>query len=175
MLNALENYTVARKGVGTYFIIFGIVFFFFSLVISIILGGSKFLTGMNWGSFFVALVLSAVGIVYRAFCDLEHKKAAAIYFKSKIDFIKVEFKRMIKVEKDFPVYLVAFSVLFALLVIVGIFLHSRVAQGVLFAVAIMFLGILGIEYYWRHSITGYTNVLRDEMEKLRKYSPWVLK
>lgn len=172
MLEYLEKYTVAQKGVGTYFIVFGVVFFFFTMVIRIVFGRSVLLTGLNWGSFSSALFLTASGIIYRAYCDMIHRKAAAALFENESEFIKSEYSRMGKVEKDFKKFQIAFSALAFISVIIGIFIHSRTGKGVFFAFAILFVGMLAIEYYSRNSIKNYSRQLYEEMTRVKKKYSW---
>lgn len=172
MLEYLEKYTVAQKGIGTYFIVFGVVFFFSTMVIRIIFGRSLIFTGLNWGSFISALVLTASGIIYRAYCDYIHKKAAAKLFENESEFVKAEIGRVQKVQKDFQIYQIVFSSLALISLIIGIILHSRMGKGVFLAMAILFAGMLAIEYFSRNSIGAYLNKLRLEGSRVKKKYAW---
>jgi len=172
MLQFLEKYTVAQKGVGTYFIVFGVVFFFSTMVIRIIFGRSLIFTGLNWGSFSSALILTASGIIYRAYCDHIHRKAAATLFENETEYVKTEYSRMEKVAKDFRRYQIVFSALAFVTLIIAVFIHSKMVKGVFFAATILFVGMLAIEYYSRNSIKDYTQQLGEAMRKALKKYAW---
>ena len=170
MLQSLKTYTKAQKGTGTNFTVAGIVIAFLTAVVIIVSDKSILLTGFKWGGFSAGIIMILIGLIYRGYCDIVHKKAQTIYSKDKIEFVKTEHRRMQKVEKDLLGYQIAFSLVIVLSIAVSFFVHSKITKGVLYAVAMLFAGMLMVENMSRSSIKNYTETLKEEFNKINRFN-----
>ncbi len=170
LLQSLKKYTKEQKITGTNFIVAGIVMLFFTAVVIIASDKSVLVTGFKWGGFPAGLVMIPIGLIYRAYSDNIHKKATAIYLKNRNEFVKEEYRRMQKVAKDLLGYQMAFSLVIVLSIAVSFFVHSKITKGVLYAVVMLFAGMLIVENMSRSSIKIYTEILKQEITKITRYN-----
>ena len=170
LLQSLKKYTKEQKITGTNFIVAGIVMLFFTAVVIIVSDKSVLVNGFKWGGFPAGIIMIPIGLLYRWYSDDVQRKATAIYSKNRNEFIKKEYKRMQKVGKDLLGFQIAFLLVIILSIAVSFFVESKITKGVLYAVAMMFTGMLIVENMSRISIKIYTEILKQEITKITRYN-----
>lgn len=165
ILQSLETYTVAQKGVGTNFAILGVVLIIIALVFFIFASKTPLTVGIKWGALFAGLMIIAGGLSYYNFSNKTYSESEAIYQKDVTEFVQYEHERMEKVDKGFLTYQLTFALFVLVALVVIVFVKAPVLKGISFAVAILFIGMLLIEALSHSSIKKYTEELRIEVKK----------
>ena len=165
LLQSLEAYTNAQKGVGTNFIILGFILLIISAVFAFFVCKSQMATGLKWGALVAGIFIIVGGFTYRNFSEKTKNDTIAIFEKDTTEFVQFEHERMEKVDKGFITYQLVFAAFVVLALIVIVFVKAPVLKGVAFAVAILFIGQLLIEGFSHKSIREYTDILKKEVNK----------
>ncbi len=165
ILQSLEAYTNAQKGLGTNFIILGVFLLIISAVFAFFVSKSQMATGLKCGALVAGVFIILGGFTYRNFSEKTKNDAITIYEKDATEFVQFEHERMEKVDKGFLTYQIVFAVFVLAALIVIVFIKSPLAKGIAFAIAILFIGQLLIEGFSHKSIREYTDILRTEVNK----------
>lgn len=159
MIEALENYTIAQKAVGTRFILIGIILLIIAGVVWFGLETTDFHNGLKIGSLVCGIMILIGGISYFNFSQTTHEKIVKIHQGSESEFIQTEKERMAKVAKDYPIYQMVFLGFIVASLIVIFVINQPFWSGVACAVILQFVSVLIVEYISKSSIDLYNDFL----------------
>ena len=108
LLEHFEAYISAQKGVGTQFVLIGLLLL--GVAIWAHVGGSSPLTsGLKTGALVCGVLILAGGFGYRSTEANLLKTQTELFNTDQSQFREVETERMAKVKKDYPVYQMVFG------------------------------------------------------------------
>lgn len=159
IVDHLEVYINAQKGVGFNAFVFGTALFIVALLFHFF-AGSQLAAGIKTTMFVLTLVLFAMGIGLRVQQEKILKDQTALFKEVKFEeFLKLETDRMTRVKNNIPIQQSIMVALLAASLIGFLLLKSQTWQGVCLSIGIFILGNIIIEAFSYLSITHYYDKL----------------
>lgn len=153
-LEQLQVYINAQKNVAHQFMLIGGVLLLAAALFHF-LGDSELSMGIRMGALIGGIFIFSGGWAYRNTENKLLETQTNIHQESEAEFFKTEKERMIKVEKDYPVYQYVFGAFILLSLLVIWFVASPYWKGVAFSVAFLFLMVMIVEAFSQNSIQAY--------------------
>lgn len=160
LLQHLETYITAQKGVGMHFVLIGIGLLIIASL-SHFFGESPLANGLKIGALICGLLILIGGIGYRITEDRLLGKQTELFHNDMAEFQQVETERMVKVVKEYPVYQMVFGSFIILALLVVWFVKNPFWHGVAFAVIILCTCVMISEAFSQLSIRAYHDILTE--------------
>ena len=158
LINHLETYISAQKGVGFNAYVFGSGMLIAAILLHIY-GGSQLATGLRNGTFILGILLFAMGIGLQVSQENILKEQKALYYKDPVEFKQAEIERMVKVKNNYPKGQLVMILLSSCSLVAFLIIKSPVWQGVSLSIAIFFVGNIIIEAFSNLAINAYYDQL----------------
>ena len=163
LLQSIEDYTKAQRGVGLNFMILGLILIMMSIFVTLVVTKSPLATGLKWGTVVTGFLIIIGGFSYRIYSENMKNRAIEVYKESPVKFLNSEHKRMQTAVKAYNYYQLGFALFIVAALIVILFSGSQVAKGASFAVALLHIGVMIVEGFSHYSILKYAHILGQEI------------
>lgn len=154
LINHLEIYINAQKGVGFNAIVFGSGMIIAAVLLHVY-GGSQLATGIRNGAFTIGILLFIMGIALRISQENILKEKKELYKNDKVEFKQAEIERMTKVKNNYPKGQIFMVVMVVVSLVVFLLVKSPIWQGVSLTLTIFFIGNVIIEAFSGLAIVAY--------------------
>ncbi|MEN0049816.1 MAG: hypothetical protein AAF806_22330 [Bacteroidota bacterium] len=160
LLNQLDIYINAQKGVGFQAFLFG-----FGLLLSALLfhllGSSALSEGIRTGSIVCGILLFGMGFGLRMSQENIRKEKSVLFQKDPIEFKQSERERMEKVKNNYPNYQLVMAIVILVLLLFYFFIKIPFWQGVAISVILFMIGNMFIEYFSQKTVLAYYEFLKE--------------
>lgn len=154
LVDQLEIYIQAQKGVGLHAILFGSVFLI-SALFFYLYGESGLSNGIRNGAIVIGVLLFIMGFGLRISQENLLKEKKALYQQDKVEFHQTEIERMSKVKNNYPKQQIVMVILVVLLLTSFLIIKNNVWQGVILSVSVFMIGNIIIEAFSNLAIVAY--------------------
>ncbi len=161
MLEQLEIYINAQKTIANYMLAFGFIMLFLA-VLTHFSSSNTLIVGLKIGLLVFGLISAASGFGYKKTEEKLLKSQTLLYQENAADFNLKEKERMAKVVKNFPFIQITFVAIILVALVINLFFHKAILNGLLFALVIFLVGNMIIESVSKSSIDTYFEKLSQQ-------------